>query len=90
MSTRRMLKYQISCNTSQQADVLMPAHAVIRAVGMQNERIYAWAETDGVGGAVTRTFCVVPTGGNVPYAGSYLGTVFEGPFVWHMYEVLKP
>ncbi len=90
MSTRRLLKYQITSNMSQQVDVLMPCHAVIRAVGIQDGRIFAWAEAEGTGGASTRTFCVIPTGGNVPYAGTYLGTVFDGLYVWHMYEVVKP
>jgi len=83
----RMLKYKISSDTSDQVGVLMPARAVIRAVGMENHAICAWAETPGGDPlTVTRTFRVIGTGRYLP-DGTYLGTVFQGPYVWHVYEV---
>ena len=83
----RMLKYLISSRTSMQVDVLMNEGAVIRAVGMQDDAIHAWAENpDGEPLTVTRTFRVIGTGWDVP-DGTYLGTVFDGPYVWHVYEV---
>ena len=83
----RMLKYRISSNASMQTDVLMREGAVIRAVGMQGPDIYAWAETPVQADplTVTRTFRVIGTG-NVS-DGTYLGTVFDGPYVLHVYEV---
>jgi hypothetical protein len=85
----KMFKYLISSGTSMQVDVLMCEGAVIRAVGMQDDAIHAWAETpvDGDPFTVTRTFRVIGTGWPVPDPGTYLGTVFDGPYVWHVYEV---
>lgn len=90
MSAGRMFKYQISDSDMMQADVLMREGAVIRAVAMQGKAICAWAEVPyDVGGEKleSRTFCVVPTGGDLPEPGTYLATIFEGPFVWHVYEL---
>jgi hypothetical protein len=85
--TRRMLKYKISSTESMQTDVLMPRAALIRAVGMQGDhQVYAWAEA-AAGDHMFRTFRVIATGGDVPDFGAYLGTVFDGPFVWHIYEM---
>jgi hypothetical protein len=84
----RMLKYRISSDTSHQVGVPMPARAAIRAVGLQGSHIYVWAETQGGDPmTITRTFRVIPTGGDLPDEGTYLGTVFEQGFVWHVYEV---
>lgn len=80
----RMFKYQVFDGA-----VEMREGAVIRAVGMQNRAIYAWAEVPyDVGGErlAERTLRVVATGRDVPDPGVYLGTVFDGPFVWHIYE----
>lgn len=83
----RMLKYKVSSGGLKQEDVLMNEGAVIRAVGMQDGAIYAWAENPGGEPLnVPRTFRVIGTGWDVPDPGTYLGTVFDGPFVWHVYE----
>jgi hypothetical protein len=88
-----MFKYRVSSNTSDQVDVLMREGAVIRAVGIQGHdsshpAIFAWAETPGGDFTVTRRFRVIGTGFDIPNPGTYLGTVFDGPFVWHVYEVI--
>ena len=85
----RMLKYQVSSDTSQQVTVEMREGATIRAVGMQNHQIHVWAETPIKANplTVTRTFRVVATGSDLPDPGNYVGTVFDGPWVWHVCEV---
>ena len=84
----KMFKHLISSSTSQQVDVLMREDAVIRAVGVQDGQVYAWAETPGGDPlTITRRFRVIGTGWDVPDPGVYLGTVFSAPFVWHVYEI---
>jgi hypothetical protein len=87
--SERMLKYQVSSDTSRQVAVLMREGATIRAVGVQGHAIYVWAETPVQADplTITRTFRVVATGDDLPGVGNYIGTVFEGPYVWHIYEV---
>jgi hypothetical protein len=85
----RMLKYRISAE-QEQTTVAMRAGTIIQAIGIQRpHEICLWAEVPNVLPIVTRTFRVVPTGGDVPPRthGHYVGTVFDGPFVWHVYEV---
>ena len=85
----RILKYQISSLSmySSEVSILIPEQAVVRAVGMQHGQLYIWAEVQrGDLLTATRTFQVIPTGDDLPN-GIYVGTVFDGPFVWHVYEV---
>ena len=51
------------------------------------EKDYFWAEVYTESDIVECRFQVVPTGGAVPRDADYRGTWFDGPFVWHLYEV---
>lgn len=83
----RMLKYRISAG-QEQTTVAMRSPSTIRAISVQRPReICLWAEGRAESPVTMRTFEVVPTGGDIPDPGSYVGTVFDGPFVWHVYEV---
>ena len=84
----RMLKYKVSSDTSLQVAVQMREGVTIRAIGVQGHEIHVWGETPRSADplTVTRTFRVVGTGDDVPL-GDYIGTVFEGRYVWHVYEV---
>jgi len=85
-----MFKYRISAS-QESTRVMMRIDAKVKAVGVQEFReISLWAEVPyDVGGEQLepRTFLVVPTGGDVPDAGTYLGTVLDARLVWHIYEV---
>jgi hypothetical protein len=82
-----MFKYRISAE-QEQTTVAIREGAIIRAVGVQRSReICLWAEVPDDAPVITRTFRVIGTGGDVPDPGTYLGTVFDGTFVWHVYEV---
>ncbi len=51
-------------------------------VGMQNDQIFVWAEQN-----VSTEVCsvyYVGTGYDYSDDRQYVGTVFEGPFVWHV------
>jgi len=49
-------------------------------VGMQNDQIFVWAEQ----GVITEVCSVCYVGTGMRYENEYVGTVFEGPFVWHV------
>lgn len=85
----RMLKYSISI-VNQTTALRLAVGTVVRAVGVQEPgNVVLWAEVPvGVHRPVeTRTFTIIGTGHDVPETGTYIGTVFDGPFVWHVYEV---
>lgn len=83
----RMLKYRISAE-QEQTTVPMRTGAVIRAIGVQSPReVCLWAEVSDSNTVIARTFRVIGTGFDVPEPGTYIGTVFDGPYVWHLYEV---
>lgn len=88
---RQILRYQVSSHQSLQADVVMPGRATVKAVSIQSREIMVWVETvDEKDENITRTFRTLPTGGDIPKVGIYLGTVFDGPYAWHIYEITTP
>lgn len=75
-------------------DVQMPAGAKILSVNAQDGELYLWAEVNTDQVLEHRTFAVFGTGWEIGKdldddERSYVGTVFEGALVWHVYEVLK-
>jgi hypothetical protein len=71
-------------------EVLMPADAQILSIQMQEARICMWALVDPERPKVSRTFRTRGTGwviGSDETLGTHLGTVIDGPFVWHIFEV---
>lgn len=67
--------------------VMMPEGANIIQVGTQSPgRITLWAEVDPTAEMVRHFFNVIGTGHKIPPACSYLGSAFDGPFVWHVYR----
>ena len=86
-------KYPLAINNEGdgvfRADVTMPCHAEIRYVDMQGSDITLWAELDKeITGTEIRKFLVVGTGREFDACtwDTYVGTVREGPYVWHIFE----
>lgn len=71
-------------------EVQLPKGAKILTVSHQNGNFVMWAEVDTERVPEHRTFVVFGTGWEMPDVKmSYVGTIFEGAFVWHVYEVLE-
>ena len=69
--------------------VAMPAGARIISVGRQKAGVPTiWAEVDSEETAKEiRVFLIVGTGHPLPEIDlAFVGTVFDEPFVWHIYE----
>ncbi len=83
---KTIFKYQLS--TVDRQDVRMPMGARILTALVQNGVVCVWAEVDGVTeGMEPRTIWIVGTGNPMPgVALSYINSVMQGPFVWHVYE----
>ena len=82
----RMLKYSIASDAS--TSIVKGAGAVIQCVGIQQaNEICLWAEVPPGERTEARRFIVVATGEPVTVPSIYRGTVFDGPFVWHVREV---
>lgn len=65
----------------------MPNHAEIRHLGIQNNKVFLWAEVQENNPVVERTFFIVGTGHPIPtQAKRYIGTFQAPPFVWHLYS----
>ncbi len=91
MSDRTIWKFPLRLTDVQ--IVMMPAGADILAVGVQSEGIVMWARVDP---AETKRqgykVAIVGTGHPAPDQAdsNYVGTVFDGPFVWHIFTEKGP
>ena len=64
----------------------MPKGSIILHAAFQNKALKVWVLVDPVQNRVTRKINVYGTGHNIPEgAGKFISTVFEGPFVWHIF-----
>jgi len=67
--------------------IALPAGAQIRTVQLQAGVVCVWAEVEPAARLQPRTIVIVGTGHTLPTTALvYLGSVQQGPFVWHVYE----
>lgn len=78
-------KYQIYVGSNK---LTLPAGAIPRAVGGQDDVLFLWVEHVNSDVPLTpRIFNVYPTGQALTtQPEQYIGTIFNGPYVWHVYE----
>lgn len=79
-----VFKYDIPHEDECQID--MPAGAELLSVGCQIDGLKLWARVDPRAPFETRVFKLRGTGHEIEESCAYVGTMFEGPFVWHLFE----
>lgn len=72
--------------------IKLPLGSQVLRAGIQNREVFIWAlvnldETE----FVEREFAVWGTGWEIEEYPNvdFISTVFEGPYVWHIFEILK-
>lgn len=80
---KTVYKYKIG-----NGELQLPSGAKVLTAAIQNGDLCIWAEVDDVAIPEHRTFYIYGTGHIVPENVCYVATVFDGPFVWHVYEVV--
>ena len=73
----------------QNCPVQMPVNAKVLHVDMQNSMLTLWALVDLSNRIENRYFSVYGTGIEILKEGYYIGTVKDGPFVWHIFEDIR-
>lgn len=70
------------------ASVSLPANAKVIHVDIQNNVLTLWAWVDPDAPVSARRILVRGTGhpAPAPWAATHLGTVFSGPYVWHVFD----
>ena len=81
-------KYQLANFNPLQARISVESKIVHFA--MQNQVPTVWVEIVSDGALPLRTFEIFGTGHEIPDYAKHVGTVQDGQFVWHLYEVTKP
>ena len=82
---KTVFKYVLNTAFEFKYTIAMPLGARIVHVGEQGGLPTLWAEADPDAKYVDRHFAIFGTG--KPVSGEYVGTCFNGPYVWHIYEV---
>lgn len=67
--------------------VKMPMYSRNLTVQVQYGTPTLWAQVHPKSNTVTRIFEWVGTGGAAPTGGTYVGTIQDGDYVFHLYEV---
>ncbi len=83
---KTLWKFPLECFGGAQS-FSVPAAGVIRFFGMQGTTPCLWIEVHQDAPSEIRSFIIHGTGHPIPIAEAYLGTCFDGPLVWHVYEV---
>lgn len=81
---RAIWKYPL--DVTDQQTVGMPAAAQVLSVADQAGALTVWALVDTEAAIEPRRFWIVGTGRPMPVSGAtFLGSVQQGPFVWHVF-----
>jgi len=81
---KRIFKYEL--HHAENSFDIPCIHKVLK-VGVQDGKVYLWAEIDDQSRMSKKSFEAVPTGGALPDFSflKYAETVFLGPLVFHIY-----
>ena len=84
---KRIYKYKLKDGRG----VEMPIGAKVLTIQKQNGLPYIWALVDTDAEFDFRYFEIVGTGRDFPEADdfTYINTIQDGPFVWHIFELIK-
>ena len=82
---KRIYKYEFK-----EGSVEMPIGAKILTIEDQDGRLHIWAIVDTDAESEFRYFAIVGTGQDFPEADdyTYINTIQDGPFVWHIFELI--
>ncbi len=81
---RVVYKYPVRIGEETSVSCAAPAKPV--HFGVQGGQMFVWVE-HGLGPVSTSvSFCVVGTGHPIPDGFEHVQSIFDGPFVWHLYR----
>ena len=82
-------KYELFRHLGIELYLNLPKYAQILKIALQGEALCVWVLVDRAQKQkVRRAFMVFGTGhDNIPDYAEHIETVFDGPFVWHIFEV---
>jgi hypothetical protein len=81
----RVVIYKYDLGGLDHRKVLMPQGARVLSCGKQGNSIMVWAVVDSAAPTVIRRFFVTWTGRLIE-EGSFIGTILDGPYVWHVFD----
>jgi hypothetical protein len=90
---RQVFKYELDIFATGRCSINVPKDSKVLHFDFQNDKPHVWLEviTDGDHFYPTEDifFSIVGTGFHVPDKHEHIGTVQQGPYVWHLYQEFK-
>ncbi len=84
-----IFKYTVSVQDSEIELTLPKGSRVVHVGNQEPEHVTLWVEQrPDRDETETRKFRVYGTGHGISESHKYLGTTQDGPFIWHLYEVM--
>jgi hypothetical protein len=86
-----MIIYKYELEVADIQKISMPRDAEILSAGTQGEKVFIWAGVNPYKEKEERFFKIVGTGHGQyePRTTEFLGTIFAGQYVWHIFEVVR-
>jgi hypothetical protein len=86
---KTIYKYPLGFNEGvAETKLSLPSGFVVRQFAMQNGEPTFWAEVDTEARKSAAIFRILGTGHPIPENGHYIATCFDGPFVWHLFQLV--
>jgi len=90
VSGRTIWKFPLPLSDS--VAIAMPERSRVLSVGVQSggvRQLQLWADVNPGAAIVIRRFEIRGTGHPLGDVGRFIGTVIDGPFVWHVFEAIS-
>lgn len=85
---KQVWKYSLATFPEGIAEIEMPAYAEVVHVGLQDRTPTIWAVVDpDAKRKELRRFKIYGTGHGIRENAKHVGTWFQGPYVWHLFEI---
>lgn len=85
--------YKYTVDLSHLTGLALPPSAKVLRFGTQEGDMFIWVELDTQEPTEERFFQIIGTGHPLPELegriAEYVGTADQGPFVWHLYELVE-
>ncbi len=84
---RTIFKYTLDYGIGKSTRLMVPVGAKVLTFQMQGDNIVGWFEVFSKAKMHEVEFGIIGTGHEIPDFATYVATVQDGPFVWHIYRL---
>jgi hypothetical protein len=84
--SRYIWKYVVPVDDAEHRIDIPIGSPIVHVANQEHRWLTFWADVSDLDPLVRRTFRVFGTGHRIESDWRYIGSAFDGPFVWHLFE----